>query len=67
MGLPCWLCGHEIDYDAEPGTPWSFSVDHAMPLKAGGDPLDWENFRAAHLRCNQRKGDRLHRPGQARR
>lgn len=56
---PCWLCGNEIDYDLKFPDPWSFTVDHVIPLSKGGDPLDWENLRAAHYRCNQRKGDKL--------
>lgn len=63
LHLPCWLCGHEIDYDLEHPDPWSFTVDHVVPLSKGGDPLGWDNLRAAHLRCNQIKGDRPARAG----
>ncbi len=59
LRLPCWLCGRDIDYELGYTDPWSFTVDHVIPLSKGGDPLDWGNLRAAHYRCNQRKGDQL--------
>lgn len=61
MGVPCWLCGRPIDPDLRFPHPWSFSIDHAIPLKHGGEVLDPDNLRAAHLRCNQRKGTRIGR------
>ena len=60
-GLPCWLCGHAIDYDAPPRSRWSFSLDHAMPLVYGGPLLEEANARSAHLSCNARRGQ--WRPG----
>lgn len=54
---PCWLCGYPIDYDAEPRTRWSFSVDHIVPLSQGGTPRDPANLAAAHYGCNSRKGN----------
>ncbi|MEB3367400.1 HNH endonuclease [Saccharopolyspora mangrovi] len=56
---PCWLCGRDIDYELEFPHPHSFTVDHIVPVSKGGAEYDPENLRAAHYRCNQRKGDRL--------
>jgi len=62
LGLPCWLCGHEIDYSltgyAAQRSAWAFTLDHAQPLTRGGDLLDPANARSAHRRCNSRRGNR---------
>lgn len=47
----CHLCGH----------PGADTVDHLVPLAAGGHPTDPANLAAAHLTCNSRKGARLPR------
>jgi hypothetical protein len=52
-GAPCWVCGHHIDLSLPWWDPWSFSVDHIVPLVAGGAPLDGANVASAHRRCNQ--------------
>lgn len=49
----CWKCHKLIDMHAEPRTPWSFSVDHALPIvnhpeRVFTRPL----YRAAHYKCN---------------
>lgn len=66
IGAPCWLCGHPIDYSlgmmTDPVTgkrrphPMSFVVDEVVPVKYGGDPLDFDNTRPAHWICNARRG-----------
>ena len=57
--LPCHLCGQEIDYS--PGdqrkNPWSFELDHIIPLSRGGNLTDPSNCASAHKICNQRKGN----------
>lgn len=63
LGLPCWWCGHAIDYsltgtDAQ-RSPWAFTLDHAQPISRGGDLLDPANARSAHRRCNSARGNRL--------
>ncbi|KPC86266.1 hypothetical protein ADL35_12345 [Streptomyces sp. NRRL WC-3753] len=64
--LPCWQCGHEIDYTltgyAAQRNAWSFTLDHAVPLSLGGDLLDPANARSAHRRCNSRRGNRTSQP-----
>lgn len=53
----CTLCGHEIDYQAEPRSPESWSLDHiismAEDLSLAYEP---DNLASAHLKCNQAKG-----------
>lgn len=54
---PCHLCGQPIDYQAHHLDPLSFSVDHVVPLNAGGpDTLD--NTAPAHRKCNRDKSDK---------
>jgi len=66
IGDPCHLCGRAIDYSlgmvptASGGMkphPMSFVVDEVVPVKFGGDPLDFRNTRPAHWICNARRGD----------
>lgn len=54
----CWLCAEPIDREATWPAPLSRSVDHVVPLSKGGAHA-LSNVRAAHLRCNLVKGDRL--------
>lgn len=64
IGAPCWICGHPIDYSLGMVTvdgkrrphPMSFVVDEVVPVKYGGDPLDFDNTRPAHWLCNARRG-----------
>lgn len=70
LGLPCWLCGHPIDYslttyiDPKDGRekrhPWSFELDEVIPVSKGGDPLDIRNVRPAHRICNQKRSNKTH-------
>jgi 5-methylcytosine-specific restriction endonuclease McrA len=55
----CWLCGHPIDLTLPATDPMSATVDHVLPLAAGGDPLDPHNLRPAHRVCNGRKGKKI--------
>lgn len=67
-GLPCHLCGREIDYslstyvDPKDGKkkrhPMSFEVDELVPVSKGGDPLDINNVAPAHRICNQKRSDK---------
>lgn len=62
LGLPCWLCGQDIDYQADARHRLSFTVDHAVPLSKGGDLLNPANARSAHRACNSRRNNRLSIP-----
>ncbi|MDK8637518.1 HNH endonuclease [Corynebacterium imitans] len=58
-GLPCWLCGQPIDYNAAGGTPNAFELDHFYP-RTDYPELTWEesNFRPSHSGCNRSRGKR---------
>lgn len=62
LGLPCWLCGHNIAYEIRGPLagrhPLAFTLDHLLPLSKGGDLLDPANARSAHRRCNSARGNR---------
>lgn len=47
----CGIC-------AEPVTVESFTIDHIIPIEAGGAHL-FENLQPAHSRCNSVKGRRI--------
>lgn len=54
----CHICGAPIDMDAIAPLPYSPSIDHVIPIKAGGADADY-NVKAAHFICNSVKSDRL--------
>lgn len=57
-GWVCYLCGLQVDRDVRWPDPWSPSLDHVVPLAAGG-AHSLENTRCTHLRCNMSKNDRI--------
>ena len=60
----CWLCRQPINYDAKPGEPDSFTVDHIKPLESHPHLAEvYSNLAAAHWNCNDSKGNRLPAPG----
>lgn len=54
----CGICGDPLT-DARYPHPLSTTVDHIVPLALGGEPYALSNLRAAHWRCNARKGKRV--------
>ena len=54
----CWLCGHPVDRTLPGAHPQGPTVDHIIPLSRGGNPLDRNNARLAHRRCNVTRGAR---------
>jgi len=54
----CYLCGLPIDHEAPPRSRYSPSVDHVIPLAAGGPAYDRANLRAAHFGHNSSKKDK---------
>ncbi|QDF19817.1 HNH endonuclease [Mycobacterium phage LilSpotty] len=58
---PCGICGQPIDYTLPHDDPWSFVVDHVIPIAAGG-PDTLANKQAAHRTCNSVKSDALPDP-----
>src|SRR5215831_2378790 len=61
----CELCGRELDFEAPARSPSSPSVDHVVPIHAGGARLPpVEELRLVHYGCNSRRGNRTRaRPG----
>ena len=60
LGLPCWICGHDIPMNVDGRThPFAFTLDHLVPLSRGGDLLDPLNARSAHRKCNSARGARM--------
>lgn len=57
-GWVCQICNLPVDRSAPPRSHESPSVDHRIPLSAGGLHA-YENCQTAHLICNVRKGARL--------
>jgi len=51
----CWLCHQPIDPTARVPHDLAPTVDHVVPLAAGGSDDDG-NLRAAHFSCNSRRG-----------
>ncbi len=56
-GWICGLCGQPIDRSRAWPDPASVSLDHVLPLAAGGEHSR-ANTQAAHWICNVRKGPR---------
>lgn len=54
-GWACGLCPRDIDPELSYPDPLSQSLDHVIPLSAGGGHV-WSNVQLAHLVCNMRKG-----------
>ena len=57
LGLPCWLCGHTIDYDLTWKHPMSYTYDHLQAVGTGG-AMRGEG-RPAHRSCNSRRGAKI--------
>ena len=52
----CAICGLPIDPMLRSPHPFSFTVDHIVPLSMGGDLNDPGNMRPAHRLCNMQRG-----------
>lgn len=59
MGLPCAICGGEIDYSLPPNLPDSYELDEIIPVSKGGNPYDPDNVQPTHRRCNRQKSDKV--------
>lgn len=57
-GWTCYLCATPIAPALRFPHPLSLTIDHVIPLSAGGTN-EIENLRPAHLSCNVRKSDDL--------
>lgn len=56
-GWNCGICGRKVDRSLAHPDPMSASLDHIVPLAAGG-LHERANAQLAHLRCNSVKGAR---------
>lgn len=54
LDMPCWLCGHPIDYDLDWRHPMSYTYDHEDPIATGGAVRGVGH--PAHRSCNSRRG-----------
>lgn len=54
-GWICWICGGPIDADLRAPHRLCGTVDHVLSIAAGGSDGD-DNVRAAHMRCNAKRG-----------
>ena len=54
-GWICQICGDAVDEGRSHPDPFSASLDHTVPLAAGGRHTR-ANVQLAHLQCNIRKG-----------
>lgn len=50
--VTCWICGDYVDQTLPKLHPMARTVDHVVELTRGGSPLDRQNARLAHRRCN---------------
>lgn len=57
-GWVCQLCGGAVDSDLAWPDPMCATLDHVIPLSAGGEHTE-ANGQLAHWRCNTLKGDGL--------
>jgi hypothetical protein len=57
-GMTCYLCGRSIEHGANSMHPLALTIDHVMPVSAGGRDTE-DNLRPAHRACNEDKGERL--------
>ena len=60
-GAICYLCGQPITFGLRPWHPSGPSLDHVIPIEAGGDYFDPSNLAPAHYGCNARKGAKTQR------
>jgi hypothetical protein len=56
-GDDCYVCHAPIHFSKPPGTWWGPSLEHVVPVAAGGSRSGLENLRLSHaLPCNSQKG-----------
>ena len=55
LNLPCWICGHGIDYDLHWKHPMSYTYDHEHAVGNGGSMRG--AGQPAHRSCNSRRGN----------
>ena len=56
LSTHCAACGRPLLPHLKAPHPLSSTVDHIVPIAAGGDPYDWGNLRAMHYGENASLG-----------
>ncbi len=56
----CAICGEYVDKTLKSPHPMSASIDHIIPISAGGHPSNMDNLQLAHRKCNRMKGSKLY-------
>lgn len=54
----CAICGQPVDKSLRTPHPLSAEVDEIIPVSRGGNPLEWDNVRLTHRRCNRLKSNK---------
>lgn len=57
-GMTCHICGGSIPDSVDRFHPLYFTMDHVLPLAAGGTHT-YENVKPAHASCNKQKSDKV--------
>jgi 5-methylcytosine-specific restriction endonuclease McrA len=57
-GDNCGICGESIDFSVEYPDKMCPTIDHVVPIVAGG-MHEMSNCQIAHFICNSRKGGRV--------
>lgn len=57
-GWTCQICHEPVDPDAVVPAPLAPTIDHKIPLAAGGEHAP-HNWQCAHFQCNSAKRDVL--------
>lgn len=57
----CAHCGGWIDVRLHRDDPWSWTLDHIVPLARGGHPTSLDNVQAMHRSCNSSLGAKVRR------
>ncbi len=55
----CGICGQPVDFSLKWPDPMSPTIDHIIPVSAGGHPSDLANLQLAHFTCNRQKSNKL--------
>jgi hypothetical protein len=59
LGLPCHICGEDIDYTLKTPHPYAYQLDEIQPRRFGGDPLSISNVSPSHATCNRSRANQF--------
>lgn len=55
----CYWCGQYVDQTLPPKHPMGRTADHVREIHEGGHPLDRDNTRLMHRKCNTEKSNQV--------